>query len=88
MAISLRVPGASPENLALGLAAAMEVFEAAGVSPQAAARAAAFPAWLRGPKPAGSGVDAARAFDIAERYAIITCCQGADAPAGSRLAPR
>ena len=88
MALFLRVPGASREDLALGLAAAMEVFEAAGVTPEEAARVAAFPAWLRAPSRAGGAIDPARAFDIAERYAIITCCQRADAPAGSRLSRR
>ncbi|XAH23840.1 hypothetical protein AAFF27_01240 [Xylophilus sp. GW821-FHT01B05] len=80
MELSIDMEGASAQSLALGVAAALEVFRAANVSPAAGARAIfARDSWgaLGYPEealPAATFLDAARAWEKAELAAHQACC--------------
>jgi hypothetical protein len=85
MQLSIDAEGASAQSLAQGVAAALEVFRAANVSPAAGARAIfARDSWgsLGYPEqalPAANFLDAARAWENAERAAHKASCGDAAA---------
>ena len=90
MILILHVPGAAPEALERGVAAAQEVLNAARVSAaEAALRHWARAEWQRSgsqtAKPPDGIIEAAAAFALAETAAMDACCAGTPAPAGSWL---
>ncbi len=79
--LSITVPGASPEDLRRGIAAAESFFAAVRISPQQAAVAAfAREGWHATSLQADAAIDtsseAADAWDEADRIAVEACCAG------------
>lgn len=86
MQLGIEAEGIGAQGMAQGVAAALAVFRAANVSPAAGARAIfARDSWsaLGYPEealPAATVLDAARAWEKAERAAQIACCAEAAGP--------
>lgn len=82
MTMMLHVPGASPAEIARGLAAAHAVLARMGVTPLQAAEALfKRDAWAAlgypdGGEPSPIENAAADAFEVAEEAAILACCAG------------
>jgi hypothetical protein len=87
MNIKLTIPGASPDQLAAGVHAAQVVFDAAGITPLAAARGAfAREGWdVAGTPVADAELEAAVVWDEAVEAAYAAACDGHPRPAGSNF---
>ena len=81
--IVLRVPGASADQVARGIAAALAAFEAEGVTPERARQGLeAHAAWNASDNPLNlpprADVEAWIAYDFAMYSAILACLEGRD----------
>ncbi len=90
MLMILHVPGATPEQLERGVAAAQDVLNAARLTAAEAVLGRwACDEWERsgakGSKPPAGVLEAAAACRLAERAAIDACCSGAQPPEGAWL---
>jgi hypothetical protein len=86
----LHVAGATPEQLARGVAVAQAVFDEAKMSPEMAFHGfETRRAWINGgcvtPAPAEMEMEAAAAFRLAEHSAINACLDGKAWPRGCHL---